>query len=197
VQVEFIGSFPGLGGRPERVLPEFAFLGRSNCGKSSLINYVLQRKGLARTSGQPGKTRLLNYYLVQERFYLVDLPGYGYAKVSKDQRERWWRLFRSYVTSQDRPMAVLHLMDSRHEPSAQDREVAGWVSESGHPFAVVATKVDKLAKNQQIKHFRRIIAGLDLAGNIPFLPTSAAEKQGRAELLGWVDEVLTAGDHGV
>lgn len=197
MQVEFLGSFPSLAGRPEPVLPEFAFLGRSNCGKSSLINYVLQRKGLARTSRQPGKTRLLNYFLVSDAFYLVDLPGYGYAKVSKTQRAAWWKLFKAYLTAQDRPLAVLHLLDSRHAPSERDCEISALLRESGHPFAVVATKVDKLPKNKQITHFRQIIMGLELSGDVPFLPTSAAKRQGRTELLGWVNEVLTPGDHGV
>ncbi len=197
MQVEFLGSFPDLKGRPEPILPEFAFLGRSNCGKSSLINYLLQRKGMAKTSGQPGKTRLLNYFLVDERFHLVDLPGYGYAKVSKVQRKQWWGLFERYLLRNDRPMAVLHLLDSRHAPSEHDREVAGWVRESGSPFAVVATKVDKLPKNKQINHFREIITGLGLTGDVPFLPTSASENVGRQELLSWIDEVLTASDHGV
>jgi GTP-binding protein len=197
VQVDFLGSFPDLRGRPEPVLPEFAFLGRSNCGKSSLINYVLQRKGLARTSGQPGKTRHLNYYRVEGGYYLVDLPGYGYARVSKQQRQAWWRLFERYLFENDRPVAVLHLLDSRHEPSAQDREVADWVRRSGHPFAVVATKVDKVARTRQIQHFRAIIEGLGLTAEVPFVPTSAAERSGRRELLGWVEEVLTAADHGV
>ena len=197
MQVEFLGSFPNLAGRPEPVLPEFAFLGRSNCGKSSLINYVLQRKGLARTSGQPGKTRLLNYFLVEETFYLVDLPGYGYAKVSKQQRNVWWKLFKSYLAAQDRPLAVLHLLDSRHAPNERDREISALLRASGHPFAVVATKVDKLLKNKQINHFREIITGLELPGDVPFLPTSASKRQGRQELLGWVNEILTQDDHGV
>ncbi len=197
MNVEFLGSFPDLSQRPERVLPEFAFLGRSNCGKSSLINYLLQRKGLARTSGQPGKTRLLNYFLVEDTFYLVDLPGYGYAKVSRQQRDRWWAIFRAYLAAEDRPLAVLHLLDSRHKPSAQDREVSGWLQQSGRPFAVVATKVDKLPRNKQVAHFRDIIMGLDLMANTPFLPTSAAERTGRHEVMGWIDAVLKPADHDV
>jgi len=197
LQVEFLGSFPDLRGRPEPLRPEFAFLGRSNCGKSSLINYLLQRKGLARTSGQPGKTRHLNYFEVNERYYLVDLPGYGYAKVSQQQRAAWWRLFEAYLLRNDRPTAVLHLLDSRHAPSEQDREVARWVRRSGHAHAVVATKVDKVPRNRQIQHFRAIIEGLELGAEVPFVPTSATARTGRQELLGWMDEVLTAADHGV
>jgi GTP-binding protein len=197
MQVEFIGSYPDLASRPEPDLPEFAFLGRSNCGKSSLINFLLQRKGLARTSRQPGKTRLWNYFRVDDRFLLVDLPGYGYAKVARTERERWWKLFRNFLATDDRPMAILHLLDARHAPSAQDLEVAEWVARSGHPFAVVATKIDKLKQNEQMKHYRQIIANLDLPADVAFLPTSSSRKRGRPELLGWIDAVLTANDHGV
>ena len=191
MQVECIGSYPDLSKRPERILPEFAFLGRSNCGKSSLINYLLQRKGLARISGQPGKTRLLNYFLVNDRYYLVDLPGYGYAKVSKQQRERWWSLFERLLEARDRPLAVLHLVDGRHDPSAQDREVSEWLRRSGRPYAVVVTKIDKVGSTVRREHYRRIITGLDLSGNVGFLPTSSRQRTGRDEVFGWMDEVLT------
>lgn len=190
MQVEFVGSFPDLKTPPQPPRPEFAFLGRSNCGKSSLINYVLQRKGLARTSRQPGKTRLLNYFLVAERYYLVDLPGYGYAKFSQQERQRWWRLFEAYLLETDRPLAVLHLVDSRHAPSQQDQEVSRWLVQSGRPFALVATKIDKVGSSQRLAHYRQIIEGLDLAANVPFLPTSSQQQIGRAELLGWVQETL-------
>ena len=122
MQVDFLGSFPGLEGRPEPVCPEFCLLGRSNCGKSSLINYVLGRKGMARTSRQPGKTQLLNYFRVQQTFDLVDLPGYGYAKVSKARRESWWTLLRRYILEDQRLTAGLHLIDARREPGDHDRE---------------------------------------------------------------------------
>ncbi len=105
MDVEFVTSAPGLASRPERVLPEFAFAGRSNCGKSSLINLFLNRRGMAKTSGKPGKTRLLNYFLVDNTYYLVDLPGYGFAKVSKDLRAAWVRLMRAYLFVADRPLA--------------------------------------------------------------------------------------------
>jgi len=195
--VIFVGSFPDLAQRPAPVLPEFACVGRSNCGKSSLINYLLQRKGLARTSGQPGKTRLLNYYLVDGRYYLVDLPGYGYARVSQAQRRQWWRLFERYLTTEDRPLAVLHLMDCRHAPSDQDLEVSGWLVRSERPFALVATKIDKVGAPARLEHYRRVIDVLGLGPDVPFLPTSTRRKQGRDEVLGWVAAVLTAADHGV
>lgn len=196
MQATFIGSFPNLTQRPCPVLPEFACLGRSNCGKSSLINYLLQRRDLARTSRQPGKTRLLNYFLVDDSFYLVDLPGYGYAKVSKQQREQWWKLFQLYIQANDRSPAILHLLDGRHAPSQQDREVSQLIVQSGRPFALVATKVDKVRKNERLAHFRRIIAGLALAADVPFLPTSARQRIGRTEVLGWIEGILTGPEPG-
>lgn len=192
MQVKLVVSSPDLGGRPAAVLPEFAFIGRSNCGKSSLINHVLQRTNLARTSGKPGKTRLLNYYLVDGRFYLVDLPGYGYAKVSKDQRARWRQLFQGFLACQDRPLAVLHLLDARHTPSPEDREVSGWVVAAGHPFALAVTKVDKVGTNRRPERYRDIIAALGVAPDTPFIPTSASQGLGRQEILGWVDALLAA-----
>ncbi len=190
MEVVFVKSCADLTDRPATPLPEFVFLGRSNCGKSSLINYLLQRRNLAHTSGRPGKTQLLNYYLVDDRYHLVDLPGYGYARVSKERRERWWTLFRRLLAGQDRALAVVHLLDGRHEPSAQDREVAGWIRDCGHPYAVAVTKIDKVAQVDRTGQYRRIIAGLALPPTTPFVPTSAAKKLGRKELLGWMEDLL-------
>ncbi|MEZ4387563.1 MAG: ribosome biogenesis GTP-binding protein YihA/YsxC [Candidatus Krumholzibacteriia bacterium] len=197
MQVEFLGSFPGLHGRPEPVRPEFALLGRSNCGKSSLINYLLGRKELARTSRQPGKTQLLNYFRVDARFDLVDLPGYGYAKVSKAQRESWWSLFRRYLTTDQRLAGTLHLLDARHEPGDHDQEISALLRDQGLPFAVVLTKMDKLTQRDRLPAFRRIIDGLALPAETPFLLTSSRRGRGRDEVLAWIDEVLTGDDHGV
>ncbi|MBK8165845.1 MAG: YihA family ribosome biogenesis GTP-binding protein [bacterium] len=192
MQVEFVTSTPDLRGRPEPVLPEFAFLGRSNCGKSSLINMFLDRRDLARTSGKPGKTRLLNYFVVDGRFYLVDLPGYGFAKVSKVQRAAWRRLFREYLAAQDRPVAVFHLLDVRHRPTADDREVADWIREAGHPCAIAATKIDKIGGPRQGGRYREIVEVLGADPQTPFIPTSAAKGMGRQEMLAWVEALLEA-----
>jgi GTP-binding protein len=194
MEVTFVKSCADLTDRPAADLPEFVFLGRSNCGKSSLINYLLQRKGLAHTSGRPGKTQLLNYYLVAGRYHLVDLPGYGYARVSKERREQWWTLFRRLLAAQDRPLAVIHLVDVRHRPSDQDREVARWIRDSGHPFAVAVTKIDKVGRTERSGCYGRIIAELDLPATTPFVPTSAGKKLGRKELLGWIDDLLAAAE---
>ncbi len=196
MKVELVASTPDLKGRPQVVLPEFAFIGRSNCGKSSLINHVLGRTGMARTSGKPGKTRLLHYYLVEDRFYLVDLPGYGYAKVSKEQRAGWRRLFQAYLATADRPMAVLQLLDARHKPSVLDREVCGWIRESGHPQALAVTKIDKVGTTRREVRYREIVAGLEVAPHTPFFPTSAVLGAGRREILAWIDALIEANSAG-
>lgn len=192
MEVEFITSAPDLAGRPETVLPEFAFIGRSNCGKSSLINHFLQRSSMAKTSGKPGKTRLLNYFLVEKRYYLVDLPGYGFARVSKEQRARWRTLFQRFLAAQDRPLAVFHLLDVRHKPSVEDVEVAGWIRASGHPYAVAVTKIDKVGTNSRGARFQEIADTLAMDPDTPFFPTSAARSTGRQEMLAWVEAMLEA-----
>lgn len=192
MNVEFVTSSPDLAGRPETVLPEFAFIGRSNCGKSSLINHFLDRTNMAHTSGKPGKTRLLNYFLVEEKFYLVDLPGYGYAKVGKKQRAGWMTLFRRYLQSDDRPLAIFHLLDVRHQPTKEDLEISGWVRQSGHPFALAVTKIDKIGTNSRDGRFQEIIQTMGVPGDTPFFPTSAVRGTGRDEMLSWVEALLAA-----
>lgn len=192
MKVELVSSSPGLAGRPELILPEFAFIGRSNCGKSSLINHILGRVGMARISGKPGKTRLLHYYLVSEKFYLVDLPGYGYAKVSKTQRAAWMKMFKAFLADQERPLAVVQLLDARHEPSVLDREVCGWAMESGHPQALAATKIDKVGATRRAAAYRSIVETLGVDPQTPFFPTSAVQGTGRTEILAWIDAMLVA-----
>ena len=192
MEVEFITSSPDLKGRPEPDLPEFAFIGRSNCGKSSLINHFLDRTKMAHTSGKPGKTRLLNYFLVEKRFYLVDLPGYGFAKVSKKQRAIWMTLFQKYLLTEDRSMAIFHLMDVRHKPTQEDLEVSGWVRESGHPYEVAVTKTDKIGTNSRNQRYQEIIETLGVPRDTPFFPTSAVKRTGRVEMLGWAEALLAA-----
>jgi len=194
MEVEFITSSPDLAGRPDRILPEFAFIGRSNCGKSSLINHFLDRTKVAHTSGKPGKTRLLNYFLVEDRFYLVDLPGYGFAKVSKKKRAAWMALFRRFLLAGDRPLAIFHLLDIRHQPTREDLEVSGWVRESGHPFALAVTKIDKIGTNSRSGRFQEIIQALGVPSDTPFFTTSAVRGTGRLEMLGWVEDLLAAND---
>jgi GTP-binding protein len=192
MEVELVASAPDLTARPQPALPEFAFIGRSNCGKSSLINLFLQRRKLARTSRQPGKTRLLHYYRVDGRYYLVDLPGYGYARVSQRQRAAWRDLFRGYLADQERPRAIFHLIDIRHRPSRDDVEVAGWIRASGQPWGVAVTKIDKVGTTRRSMRYQQIIAALELGPETPFFPTSAMTKTGRKEMLGWVEALLDA-----
>lgn len=192
MDVKFITSAPDLASRPEMVLPEFAFIGRSNCGKSSLINHFLERTRLAKTSGKPGKTRLMNYFLVENQYYLVDLPGYGFAKVSKKQRAQWLVLFQRFLQVQDRPLALFHLLDVRHKPTAEDLEVSNWIRESGHPFAIAVTKIDKVGTNSLPRHYQEIINTLEMEPDTPFFPTSSAKGTGRLDMLGWVEALLEA-----
>ena len=192
MEVRYVTGAPNLKGRPEPVLPEFAFIGRSNCGKSSLINHFLGRRALARTSATPGKTRLLNYYEVDGRYYLVDLPGYGYAKVSKTQRASWRSLFQDFLGAGDRPLAVFQLLDVRIRPTADDREVAGWIRDAGHPWALAVTKIDKVGVNARAARYREIISVLAAPAETPFFPTSSRLGQGADAMHGWVEALLEA-----
>lgn len=194
MEVEFVTSCASLRDLPEADLPEFAFLGRSNCGKSSLINHFLDRKSIARISGKPGKTRLFNYFRINQRFYLVDLPGYGFAKVSKKQRVAWKAMFAAYIKSESRALAFFQLLDVRHQPTAEDLEVAGWLRASGHPLAVAITKSDKVGTNRRSRRYTEIIGTLGADPDTPVFPTSAAKKQGRAEMWAWVEALLAANE---
>ncbi len=141
-------------------LPEIAFLGRSNVGKSSLINSLLQRKGLARTSNTPGRTQSINFFLINEKFYFVDLPGYGYAKVSKAMRKDWGKMAEDYLLKRNELALFIQLVDSRHEPSALDRDLSEWLTFHQKNTIVVATKTDKMSNNQLLKAMREIETGL-------------------------------------
>ena len=157
-----------------------------------MINHFLDRNNVAHTSGKPGKTRLLNYFLVDDRFYLVDLPGYGFAKVSKKHRAVWWEVFQRFLACQDRPLALFHLLDARRDPSAEDLEVSSWMANSGHPFAVAATKIDKVGTNARAGRYDEIIQALGVSAGTPFFPTSSRERKGRDEMLAWVEALLEA-----
>jgi GTP-binding protein len=136
--------------------PEIAFLGRSNVGKSSLINSLLRVKGLARTSSTPGRTQALNFFLINERFYFVDLPGYGFARVPKKIREEWGRLVSDYLAKRDSLVLSIHIVDSRHEPTSMDLQLREWLLFHGKPFLTVATKSDKLSQNELQKNLARV-----------------------------------------
>ena len=157
-----VAQFPAPG------LPEIAFLGRSNVGKSSLLNSLLQRKGLARTSNTPGRTQSINYFLVNDRFYFVDLPGYGFAKVSKSMRADWGKMAEEYLEDREELVLSIQLVDSRHEPSVLDRQLHEWLVYNEKPHIVAATKSDKLSKNQLLKQVKLIEKTLEGCKVLPF-----------------------------
>lgn len=167
--------------------PEIAFLGRSNVGKSSLLNSLLGRKGLARTSNTPGRTQSINYFLVNRSFYFVDLPGYGYAKVSKSMRSDWGAMARDYLTGRAELVLFIQLVDSRHEPTELDRQLNDWLVVNDKPHLVVATKTDKLSNNQLGRQLAAI--GRELTDS-KILAYSASTGKGRDELWAEIEESL-------
>ncbi len=172
--------------------PEFAFIGRSNVGKSSLINMLTGRKTLAKTSGKPGKTRLINHFLINERWFLVDLPGYGWAKVGKKQRSRFEEIITGYLLNSPQLTCVFVLIDIRLEPQPIDLEFINWLGENGLPLALVFTKADKQSRNKNLRAVQ--IFEKALLASWEELPprfiTSAAKGTGREELLGYIDSIL-------
>lgn len=174
---------------PKDNLPEFALSGRSNVGKSSLINAVLNRKNIARTSSSPGKTQTLNFYFINDQFYFVDVPGYGYAKVSKKQREQFGVIIETYLTTRENLRGMILLVDSRHEPTADDVTMFEYAQYIGKPILVVATKIDKIKPSQYNKVEKQIRSKIDLnAENVSFLTFSAEKKYHIDEFWQWISE---------
>ena len=167
---------------PETDKVEIAFAGKSNVGKSSLINALMNRKALARTSATPGKTQTINFYNVNDVMYLVDLPGYGYAKVSEQEKANWGQLIERYLHTSKQLKAVFLLIDIRHEPSANDKMMYEWIVAQGYEPIIVATKLDKLKRSQVQKHMKMIKEGLQLIPGTVIVPFSAETKQGREEI---------------
>lgn len=162
--------------------PEIALAGRSNVGKSSFINTMIERKGLARTSGQPGKTQTLNFYSMDDKFRFVDVPGYGYAKVSKKDRDRWGDMITEYLTNRDNLNVLFLLMDFRHEPSAQDKEMKDFAEELDIPYAIILTKVDKIKKSQWNKHLSFFTKQLELPSSDALFLFSSETGEGKEEI---------------
>ena len=175
---------------PQNDKPEIAFAGKSNVGKSSLINALINRKSLARTSSQPGKTQTINFYNVNKEIYYVDLPGYGYAKVSKEIQAKWGKLIEKYLRTSKQLKAVFLLIDIRHEPSANDREMYDWIIYNGYNPIIIATKADKIKRSQLQKNISIIKKKLEMKPEMVVIPFSAQTKQGREEIWRLV-EILT------
>lgn len=175
---------------PDNQLPEIAFAGKSNVGKSSLINALMNRKSLARTSSQPGKTQTINFYNINDAMYLVDLPGYGYAKVSESERAKWGRMIENYLHTSKQLQAVFLLVDIRHTPGANDKTMYDWIVYQGYQPIIIATKLDKLKRSQVQKALKEVRAGLGLKAEDVVIPFSAETKQGRDEIWGLMDELV-------
>lgn len=176
---EFVTGAPSLNDCPPPEFPEICFAGRSNVGKSSLINAIISQGSIARTSNVPGKTQQMNYYLVEEKAYFVDLPGFGYAKVSKKERERWGRDIRDYLLNRETLRLVLHLVDIRHKPTALDEDFFYWLGSNRMPFAVILNKADKLTRhkqNQSKQRLRRILDEMNI--EVPVIVASSEKKTG-------------------
>jgi GTP-binding protein len=185
---QFVISNTDIAKCPAPRLPEYAFIGRSNVGKSSLINMLVNRKDMAKTSGKPGKTQLINHFIINEDWYLVDLPGYGYAQVSKEKRDKWEKFINTYILERENLLCMFVLVDSRLSPQKIDLEFMDWLGENNIPFVIVFTKMDKLSKSKiagNIKNYKE-----EMGRSWDELPqcfyTSAEKKEGRKELLDFI-----------
>lgn len=188
---EFIISNTKMTALPKPTLPEYAFIGRSNVGKSSLINMLCSKKGLAKTSQSPGKTQVINHFLINDLWYLVDLPGYGYAKVSQTTRKSWEGMIKTYLEKRENLQCVMVLIDSRLEPQKVDLEFIDWLGSKGIPFVIIFTKADKQSKTKtaiNVEQFKNTLS--KSWEEIPqCFVTSAEERTGREEVLGFIDQI--------
>lgn len=175
---------------PEDNMREVAFAGRSNVGKSSLLNLLVNRKRLARVSGSPGKTRTINFYQINDEFRIVDLPGYGYAKVSKSITENWGEMIESYLSDRKNLVKVIQLVDIRHTPTQQDVQMYEWIKHYGFDGLIVATKADKVSRNEMQKKLKDIRNTLGLAAEDKIIPISSLKKTGYEELLMEIEKLL-------
>lgn len=178
---------------PENTQPEFAFAGKSNVGKSSLINGLMNRKSYARTSAQPGKTQTINFYRINDELYFVDLPGYGYAKANIEVKAKWGQMIENYLHQSRMLKCIFLLIDIRHEPSNNDKLMYDWVVSQGYQPVIIATKSDKIKRSQLQKQLKVLRVGLDIGMDVVMIPFSAQTKQGRDEILDFIDK-LTAGE---
>ena len=175
---------------PDTGRPEVAFAGKSNVGKSSLINGLMNRKALARTSAQPGKTQTINFYNVNNQLYFVDLPGYGYAKVSISEKEKWGKMIERYLHHSKQLKIIFLLIDIRHEPGANDKQMYQWILSQGFTPVIIATKLDKINRSQRDKHIKMLKNGLQVVPKTLVIPFSAQTKQGKEEIYALLDSLF-------
>lgn len=178
---------------PENDKVEIAFAGKSNVGKSSLINALMNRKAYARTSSQPGKTQTINFYNINDEVYFVDLPGYGYAKVSLALKEKWGKLIEKYLSTSKQLRIIFLLIDIRHEPSENDKNMYDWIVHNGYNPVIIATKLDKINRSQRDKHIKMIRKGLNTVEGTPIIPFSSISKQGRDEIWELIEFTMNGG----
>ncbi len=190
VRAEFITSAVESNQYPADHLPYVALVGKSNVGKSSMINTVTNRSKLAKTSGQPGKTRLLNFYRINNAFYLVDLPGYGFARVSQKEKERWGYMIETFLSSSPNLLGIIQLIDIRHNPTADDMTMLNWIEHYEMPLIILATKADKLGKTRIKPQIDKIRRKLEISLDIPIIPFSSKTGQGKEALLKALDSLL-------
>ena len=182
-------------GYPQSDLPEIAMVGRSNVGKSSVINFLTGRKSLARVGNTPGKTRRINFFNLEDKMMLVDLPGYGYAKVSKEERKRWGTTVETYLNRREQLKLVLMLVDIRHKPTSDDKLMIEWLGAMGKPHLIAATKADKISRAHYKAHVDEIRKTLNLVPGIPVVPVSVTKKTGFTELWDRISEFLQGAEH--
>ncbi|MCR5654695.1 MAG: ribosome biogenesis GTP-binding protein YihA/YsxC [Lachnospiraceae bacterium] len=175
---------------PKNELPEIAFAGKSNVGKSSLINGLMNRKNYARTSAQPGKTQTINFYNINDEMYFVDLPGYGYANVSEEVKAEWGKMIERYLHSSEMLRRIFLLIDVRHEPSANDVQMLTFIRSQGYEPVIIATKADKIKRSQLAKHISMLRKKLQISSEAPLFPYSALTKQGREEIYAYIDSFM-------
>ncbi len=187
---EYVISAVGKKQYPQDGLPEIALAGRSNVGKSSLINKVINRRNLARTSSKPGKTQTLNFYLINQEFYFVDFPGYGFAKVSQEVKEQWSRFIEEYLSQREVLKGVIHVIDVRHPPTNDDCLMFEWLDHYQIPTLIVATKADKISRGNWQKHLKEIKKKMKISSNQPVVLFSAETGQGLEEIHQWVEQMV-------
>lgn len=188
---EFVTSAVKPEQYPKTGLPEVAFVGRSNVGKSSLLNSLVNRKNLAHTGNTPGKTRLINFFLINESFYFVDLPGYGFARVSQDEKRSWAKMIETYLSQRETLRLVVQLVDVRHPPTEDDVTMYKWFIHYNIPTVIAATKADKISRSNWQKHIKQIRAGLGLGPHGPVILFSAQTGQGKDDLWHYLNQYLT------